>query len=75
MHACTHTHSLWLQANQLVINVENTNTVKFTCTASSCDQLDIKYKDQTLIETNSMKFLGVQLDCHLNWKTYKPITM
>jgi hypothetical protein len=43
----------WFQINQLVINVEKTDTVKFILTESSCCQLDMKFKDQIRSEANN----------------------
>lgn len=61
--------SKWFQTNQLVLNAEKTNLVKFTLTRFSQCPINLIYPDQTHVETNTIKFLGLQLDSQLTWKT------
>jgi hypothetical protein len=51
--------------------VEKTNThiVKFTTTSLPHYPLAVGYADKLIKET-SIKFLGVQIDNHLNWKSH-----
>ena len=62
----------WCEQNKLTINVEKTNFVilkkfqnKFKFETDS-----IKMFGKTLTQKDTIKFLGVHLDCHLNWKTH-----
>jgi hypothetical protein len=62
----------WCKQNKLTINVEKTNFVilknfqnKFKFETDS-----IKMFGKTLTQKDTIKFLGVHLDCHLNWKTH-----
>jgi hypothetical protein len=60
----------WFDANQLVLNVEKTNIVKFTTTNLPHYPLAAGYADKLIKETTSIKFLGIQIDKHLNWKSH-----
>jgi hypothetical protein len=60
----------WFDTNQLVLNVEKTNTVKFTTTNLPHYPLAVRYADKHIKETTTTKFLGIQIDNHLNWKSH-----
>ena len=53
--------SKWLQANQLILNIEKTSLVKFSPTKSSYP-LNLSYAGKIFIELSNINFLGLQLD-------------
>jgi hypothetical protein len=58
----------WFSANQLVLNLDKTNRMKFITNNPSHSALRIGYKEEYIEETVNTKFLGLQIDNHLNWK-------
>jgi hypothetical protein len=61
--------SKWFQNNQLVQNLNKTHIVKFSPSKLLLYPLNIAYNNQALTITENIKFLGLQLDCSLTWKT------
>ena len=59
----------WLQASQLVRNMEKTKIVKFTPNFSY-SPLHVTFAEHLPVETNAIKFLGLQLDNQLSWKPH-----
>ena len=62
--------SKWFHANQLNLNVGKTNIVKFTPIKSIYYPLDIEYIGKLLTEVTNVRFLGMNIDDHLNWKSH-----
>jgi hypothetical protein len=60
----------WIKANKVTLNFDNTNFMKFCTTNKKCDNLSIVYVDKTIEEVETTKFLGLQVDNKLNWKTH-----
>ena len=60
----------WLQASQLVRNMEKTKIVKFTPANFSYSPLHVTFAEHLPVETNAIKFLGLQLDSRLSWKPH-----
>jgi len=60
----------WFAANNLVLNLDKTNIMKFMTENSSQSTLYIGYKEKYVEETANTKFLGLQIDNHLNWKSH-----
>jgi hypothetical protein len=60
----------WFDANQVVLNVNKTNIVKFTTTNLPHYPLAVRYADKLIKETTSIRFLGTQINNHLNWKSH-----
>jgi hypothetical protein len=58
----------WFAANKLVLNLEKTNIMKFVTNNSPHCALTIGYKHKYIEEAVTIKFLGMHLDNHLNWK-------
>ena len=58
----------WFQNNQFVLNLDKTNIIKFTPTAAISYPLNLTFYDKALIEVETIKFLGLQLDNHLTCK-------
>ena len=60
----------WFSANRLVLNLEKTNILKFVTNNLPCCALTIGHKDKYIEEVVHLKFLGIQIDNHLNWKNH-----
>ena len=60
----------WFSANTLVLNLEKTNIIKFVTINQPHCALTISYKDKCIEETVNLKFLGIQIDNHLNWRNH-----
>ena len=58
----------WYAANKLVLNLDKTIIMKFVTYNSSHSTLHIGYKEKCIQGTVNTKFLGLQIDNHLNWK-------
>ena len=63
--------SNWLKANKIPLNVGKTGLVLFTSSKKqlACD-LKIKLNGKRLHETDSAKYLGIQIDKRLTWKQH-----
>ena len=60
----------WFKANQLVLNLTKTNIIKFSPSNFFQPQLILDHNNTIISEVPSTKFLGVQIDNHLNWKCH-----
>ena len=64
----------WLQGNKLSLNVAKTHSMlistkqKHKSLKSRNEALDLKIRDNELEVVQKTKYLGVQIDCSLNWK-------
>ena len=59
----------WLCANKLSLNIEKSNYVIFRPPQKSVNySINLKINNQTLMHENSIKYLGIMIDSHLNWK-------
>ena len=64
----------WLQGNKLSLNVAKTHSMlistkqKLKSLKSRNEALDLKIRDNELEVVQKTKYLGVQIDCCLNWK-------
>ena len=64
----------WLQGNKLSLNVAKTHSMlistkqKQNSLKSQNKDLDLKIRDNDLEVVKKTKYLGVQIDCSLNWK-------
>jgi hypothetical protein len=56
----------WFSANRLVLNLEKTNILKFVTNNLPYCVLTIGHKDKYIEEAVHLKFLGMQIDNHLN---------
>jgi len=57
-------------ANKLVLNLEKTNIMKFVTINEPYCALTFSYKDKCIEEAVNLKFLGIQIDSHLNWRNH-----
>jgi len=60
----------WFAANNLVINLGKINIMKFITKNSSHSAFHIGYKEKYREETVNTKFLGLQINNHINWKNH-----
>jgi len=60
----------WFSANKLVLNLGKTNIMKFVPNNLPYCALTIGHKDKYIEEAVHLKFLGIQIDDHLNWKNH-----
>jgi hypothetical protein len=60
----------WFSANMLVLNLEKTDIMKFVTINLPYCALTIGHKDKYIAEAVNLKFLGIQTDSHLNWKSH-----
>ncbi|KAJ8912879.1 hypothetical protein NQ315_014490, partial [Exocentrus adspersus] len=59
----------WCNSNNLIANIAKTQIVYFQSLGSD-SKLRLKYNDTILESTDSVKFLGVWLDCYLRWNVH-----
>ena len=57
----------WFAANNLVINLDKMNIMKFITKNSSHSTLHIGYKEKYVEETVHTEFLCSRIDNHINW--------
>jgi hypothetical protein len=62
--------SKWFAANKLALNLDKTNIIKFTTNNVPAYPLSIGYNGKYIKESAQAKFLGLQIDNHLNWKNH-----
>jgi hypothetical protein len=62
--------SKWFAANELALNLDKTNIIKFTTVNLPQCPLSIGYNDKYIEESVQTKFLGLQIDNHLNWANH-----
>jgi hypothetical protein len=55
-------------ANKLVLNLDETNKMKFVTKNSPHSTVRISYKKEFIEDTLNTIFLGLQIDNHINWK-------
>ena len=64
----------WLNGNKLSLNVAKTHSMlmstkqKGTSLRSRNEALELKIRDNELEVVQKTKYLGLQIDCHLDWK-------
>jgi hypothetical protein len=56
----------WFKANQLFLNLMKTNIIKFLPSHFPQPQLITEHNNNTIRAVPNTKFLGVQIDNHLN---------
>ena len=60
----------WLCANKLSLNIEKSNYVIFRPPQKIVNYpINLKINSQILMHENSIKYLGIMIDSHLNWKS------
>lgn len=72
-HKVTETLSLivnWFTANKLVLNINKTNIINFAPKQSANPFLAVSFGNLVMNEVPGIKFLGLQIDNKLNWKSH-----
>jgi hypothetical protein len=62
--------SKWFSTNKLSLNLDKTNVIKFIMKNSPQYPVNIGYNDKYIEGAANTKFLGLQIDNHLNWKNH-----
>jgi hypothetical protein len=62
--------SKWFGANGLSLNIDKNSVIKLNLSHFQEDSLQIFYRDKLLKEVTNVRFLGLGIDKHLNWKTH-----
>ena len=60
----------WLDCNKLSLNVSKSHFIMFTTKKHLNQDVNIVLNNQRLTKLESTKFLGVYVDCKLNWKNH-----
>jgi hypothetical protein len=60
----------WFAVNNLVLNFNTMNIIKFIIKSSSHSTLNIGYKEKYIKESVNTNFLSLQIDNHINWKNH-----
>lgn len=60
----------WFNANNLKINLSKTSYMTFQNKNKCVLPLKIAYKEETLIAVNNARFLGIDIDSNLDWKSH-----
>ena len=64
---------LWLNVNRLSLNVSKTNFIIFHSYNKPLKQhITLKMNKKAIMEKDNIKYLGVIIDSHLNWKKTYP---
>jgi hypothetical protein len=62
--------SKWFAANGLSLNIDKTNVIKFSLSHLQEDLFQFPYRDKEIKEVTNIKFVGLEIDKHLSWKTH-----
>jgi len=60
----------WFSVNGLSLNTDKTNIMKFLPSNRPNNNFQIMYHSKLLAAANNTKFLGLELDEHVNWKSH-----
>ena len=60
----------WFAANNLVLSLDQMYIMKFITKNSTQSTFHTGYKEKSTEEIMNTKFLGLQIDNHINWKNH-----
>jgi hypothetical protein len=60
----------WFAANKLVLNMNKTNIINFALIQSANPLLAVSFDNMIMNEVPEIKFLGIEIDNKLNWKSH-----
>ena len=61
--------SMWLKVNRLALNINKTNFLIFHSSRRKLyHNVTLKLDKKALCQKDNIKYLGVLVDCHLNWR-------
>jgi hypothetical protein len=63
--------SKWFSGNGLSLNMGKTKIIKFYLSHSQYAVFQISYRDRCIKNDTNIKFFGMQIDKHMNWKTHR----
>ena len=64
----------WLKANKISLNTSKTELIVFRDPKKKSPyELKIKIDGKKLIPSTSVKYLGLYIDCHLNWQSHEAV--
>jgi hypothetical protein len=52
------------------LNIDKTNVIKFSPNYLQEDLFQVPYRDKEIKEVTNIKFVGLEIDKHLSWKTH-----
>lgn len=58
----------WFRCNNLQLNPNKTSAMLFRNTSQNDDNMNIEFNGDKIGLVDAVKFLGVHIDCYLNWK-------
>ena len=61
----------WLRANKISLNASKTELIIFRDPRKKLSDIKLKNDGKKLVPCTSVKYLGVYLDCHLNWHVHR----
>ena len=62
--------SKWLKVSKLSLNIKKNQYMIFARKKSDHPYMDLRIDNENICQTKISKFLGVYIDCKLNWKTH-----
>jgi hypothetical protein len=60
----------WFPANGLSLNTDKTNIIQFSPSNRQYNRIHLMYHSNSLPAVDSIKFLGLELDNHVKWKSH-----
>jgi hypothetical protein len=60
----------WFATNKLFLDLNEANIMKFVTNNSPHSALRVGYEGKCIKKMVSIRYLGVQIDNHLNWKNH-----
>jgi hypothetical protein len=60
----------WFSVNGLSLNIDETKIVKFSSNHLHNDQFQITHLNKVMEAATNIKFLGLELDIRMSWKTH-----
>ena len=62
---------MWLNVNRLALNIKKTHFVVFrTPNKKLCQNITLKFGKKAISQRKSVKYLGLTIDEHINWKEH-----
>ena len=60
----------WFSVNGLILNTDKTNIMNFSPSNRQNNSFQFTHHTKLLVAANNTKFLGLELDKHVNWKSH-----
>ena len=62
--------NVWLNVNRFALNISKTNFVIFRTCNKPLKNVTLKINKKAIAQKDHIKYLGITIDCHLNWKQH-----